>query len=148
MKMTSRSYAATLALGRKLAAQCRAGDVIALYGELGAGKTALTKGIAAGLGIDPRKVISPTFVCIRVHQGARLPLYHFDLYRCDGCAQIAGLGYEEFLEGDGVAVIEWADRMEALLPREHLAVHIGVASARTRTYSITAHGSRYGRFLR
>ncbi len=148
MKLTARSYAATLALGKKIAARCRPGDVIALYGELGAGKTALTKGIAAGLGIDQRAVISPTFVFIRQHQGRKLPLYHFDLYRCDSCAQIAGLGYEEFIEGDGVAVIEWAERLGALLPREHLAIHIGIASARQRTYSLQAHGSRYDRFVR
>src|SRR5690606_32898713 len=106
----------TLALGRWLGERAQAGDVFLMEGDLGAGKTLMTKGIALGLGIDPEQVTSPSFTLMQVHHG-RLPLYHMDLYRLERAADVEALGLEEFLEGDGVAVVEWAAHLpEGLRP--------------------------------
>jgi len=98
-----------MALGRRLAEQLQPRTVIGLSGDLGAGKTRLVHGLARGLGI-PGRVQSPTFALVNVHVGGRMPLYHLDLYRLETPALIQGAGLEEYLEPDGVAVIEWAER--------------------------------------
>ncbi len=109
------SLAETLALGQRLALDFVPGAILALTGDLGAGKTSLVKGIALGLGInDP--VTSPTFTLIQEHPGGRLPLYHVDLYRLDTEQDAINIGIEEYLGGDGVTVIEWAEKIETLLP--------------------------------
>ncbi|MDT0631707.1 tRNA (adenosine(37)-N6)-threonylcarbamoyltransferase complex ATPase subunit type 1 TsaE [Rubrivirga sp. S365] len=106
--------AETLALGRRLAARLEPGDVVALQGDLGAGKTHLAKGIAAGLGLDPDAVTSPTFTIVQEHgDGA---LLHLDLYRIESDADLAGLGLDELLDGDAVALVEWPERGGAWLP--------------------------------
>jgi len=103
------SAAATRAVGRALGRAARPGDVLWLHGELGAGKTEMTKGVAEGLGSrDP--VSSPSFALIHAYHGGRLPLYHADLYRLDAGAAV-DLGLEEYLEGDGVTVVEWGERL-------------------------------------
>lgn len=107
--------AETLALGRAEGARCLAGDVVALCGELGAGKTQFVKGLAAGLGVAS-EVTSPTFTLIHEYTGGRLPVYHFDFYRLDSAAEAVALGLDEYLEGAGVSVIEWADKFPDLLP--------------------------------
>ena len=109
----------TRAFGERLGGQFRAGDIIALTGELGSGKTSLTQGIGWGLGI-PRGVYvnSPSFVLIREYREGRLPLYHMDLFRLEGEEALLQLGYEEYLYGDGVTVIEWAERLGRLFPGE------------------------------
>lgn len=110
----------TLAAGRALAADLRAGDVLGLVGGLGAGKTHFVKGLAAGLGLDPDAVTSPTFTLLheyRAAAGARLPLFHSDFYRLETAAEAGTLGLEELLdEGGGITAIEWADRFPELLP--------------------------------
>ena len=109
----------TLAAGRALAGTLRAGDVLALVGGLGAGKTHFVKGIAAGLGLDPDGVTSPTFALLHEYRapGARLPLFHSDFYRLEHAAEVATLGLDElFDEGGGVTAVEWADRFPELLP--------------------------------
>lgn len=112
--MQSASVERTHALGAALGALLTAGDVILLVGDLGAGKTALTQGIGAGLGV--RGVInSPTFTILKEYVG-RLPLYHFDLYRIDSPDEVFALGFEDYFEGDGVSVIEWAERGEPQEP--------------------------------
>jgi len=97
----------TEALGRALAAGLRPGDVLALCGDLGAGKTHLVKGLAAGLGIS-QEITSPTFTLVHEHRDGRLPLYHIDLYRLESARELEPM--EEYLHGDGVTVVEWADK--------------------------------------
>ena len=106
---------ATLGAGAELAATLRAGDVIALTGGLGAGKTHFTKGLVAGLGSGD-DVTSPTFTLVHEYRGGRLPVFHFDFYRMETAAEVTGIGWDEYLEAGGICVIEWADRFPALLP--------------------------------
>ncbi len=106
----------TFEIGRRLAAELHRGDVLALAGDLGAGKTHFTKGIAAGLGIDAG-VTSPTFTLIHEYPGGRLPLYHIDLYRLEAAGEALDMGIDDYLGGDGVTVVEWADKFAELLPR-------------------------------
>lgn len=115
-----RTAADTLAAGRSLAATLRTGDVLGLVGGLGAGKTHFVKGLAAGLGLDPAGVTSPTFALLHEYRApgaARLPLFHSDFYRLEHAAEAVTLGLDElFDEGGGVTAVEWADRFPALLP--------------------------------
>lgn len=105
----------TIAFGQSVAASLRRGDVLALCGELGAGKTHFVKGITSGLGADAA-VTSPTFTLIHEYFGGRLPAYHFDFYRLDDEDEALKIGLDEYLDGDGVCLIEWADKFPALLP--------------------------------
>src|SRR3989338_4308854 len=113
MELISKSVNQTKNIGRVIAKHLASADIICLFGELGSGKTMLAKGIARGLKINESKVISPTFVLIREHSKGILPLYHFDLYRLKNECEIVAIGYEEYLYGDGVSVIEWADRLKS-----------------------------------
>ena len=108
----------TEALGARLGAQLRSGDVVALSGELGAGKTVFTRGLAEGAGAGGH-VASPTFTLIREYHG-RVTVFHADLYRLDTPAQLVDIGLEEILDDDGVTVIEWAEKARHLLPAEYL----------------------------
>jgi tRNA threonylcarbamoyladenosine biosynthesis protein TsaE len=107
--------AATIAAGESLAAMLCAGDVIALTGGLGAGKTHLTKGLVRGLGGD-EEVTSPTFTLVHEYRAGRLPVFHFDFYRMETAGEVTGIGWDEYLDAGGVCVVEWADRFPALLP--------------------------------
>lgn len=109
-----------MALGEELGRGLQPGDVVALFGDLGAGKTTLTKGLARGLGVQS-DIHSPSFVLIHEHPGP-IPLYHIDLYRLSQGEEVETLGIEECLEGGGVTVIEWADRMTHLLPPDRLDI--------------------------
>jgi len=133
---TTSSPAGTAELGRTLAGRLRAGDCVALTGGLGAGKTALVRGIARGLGLaDDRMVSSPTYVLVQEYPAA-MPVYHLDLYRMASPeAEIGELGLEEML-ADGVVLIEWAERAEAALPRPHWRIRIDVTSKRTRRFTL------------
>ena len=111
----SHSADETIALGRTIAATLRRGDVLALCGDLGAGKTHFVKGLAAGLGAST-SVTSPTFTLIHEYPGGRLPLFHFDFYRLDDEDEALKIGLDEYLDGDGACVIEWADKFPVLLP--------------------------------
>lgn len=113
----SNSPAETHAAGVALASDLHNGDVIALVGGLGAGKTHFVKGIVAGLGGNPNAVTSPTFTLVHEY-AARLPVYHFDLYRLDSEREVLAIGFDEYLDMDGACIIEWADRFPALLPRQ------------------------------
>lgn len=106
---------ATIAFGRDFAAQLRAGDVLALCGDLGAGKTHFVKGLAAGLGTEAT-VTSPTFTLIHEYPGGRLPLFHFDLYRLESEDELLRIGFDDYLDAAGVFALEWAEKFPALLP--------------------------------
>jgi tRNA threonylcarbamoyladenosine biosynthesis protein TsaE len=140
--------AATETFGRRLGRRLFPGAVVALLGPLGAGKTHLVRAIAEGLDIaDSRAVSSPTFVLIQEYR-ARLPIYHFDAYRLRGEREFLDLGVYEYLEGDGVCLIEWADRVAGCLPAEHLRIELAVTGETSRHAIATATGERYERLLR
>jgi len=122
-RLVTKSEAETVRLGRSLAADLRAGDVVLLEGVLGAGKTALSRGIASGLGVPEEEVRSPTFTLVNPYQG-RLPVYHVDLYRIDTARDLDELGLEEILGTDGVAIVEWAERLAVWRPPYALVVRI------------------------
>jgi tRNA threonylcarbamoyladenosine biosynthesis protein TsaE len=135
--------AATEAFGRRLAALLFPGAVVALIGPLGAGKTHLARAIALGLGVaDGRVVTSPTFVLIQEYAG-RMPIYHFDVYRLRGDSDFSDLGVHEYFEGDGVCLVEWADRAAAVLPSEQLRVELEVAGETARRATVEGFGERY-----
>lgn len=133
----------TQRLGQTLSSLTKPGDIICLSGDLGTGKTTLVKSIAQGLKINPRSVQSPTFVLMNAYQG-KLPLYHFDLYRLDDQKSIRTLEYDEFLYGEGLSVIEWAERLGELSPKEFLEIklHYG-KDIQERTIDFKAHGAKY-----
>jgi tRNA threonylcarbamoyladenosine biosynthesis protein TsaE len=118
----SRSPEETQAIGERLGARLTAGAVVACTGELGAGKTCFLQGLARGLGVTSG-VTSPTFVLVNQYRG-RLPVYHLDAYRTGSLTELVELGLEEMLDGDGVTVIEWADKLLALLPARTIHVRI------------------------
>jgi tRNA threonylcarbamoyladenosine biosynthesis protein TsaE len=126
----------TTTIARELAADVKAGDVILLSGNLGAGKTAFVRGLAAGLGLDPEEVSSPTFTLVHEYRGGRLTLYHADLYRLDRVAT-DDLGLEEMGVADGVLAIEWPDRLSHALPGSR-RIDIEIVDEKTRriSYSI------------
>lgn len=134
--------AATEAVGRALGPLLFPGAVIALVGPLGAGKTHFTRAVAEGLGVrNPNVVTSPTFVLIQEYAG-RLPVYHFDAYRLPGAREFAELGADEYLYGDGVCLIEWADKVPAALPADVLEVRLEVVGVDRRRMTVAPRGVR------
>ncbi len=148
MKIISRSVKQTVNIGKKLAKQLKPGDIVCLCGDLGSGKTVFTKGIAQGLGIDKDKIISPTFVLIRSNQAKnKLILNHFDLYRLKNSGDILALGLEEYFYADGINVIEWAERLGKLAPKEYLKVALSIKGDKIRLLEFKAAGKRYSQLL-
>jgi tRNA threonylcarbamoyladenosine biosynthesis protein TsaE len=129
--LQSASEEHTTEIGRRLAAGLCGGDVVLLHGDLGAGKTALVKGLAEGLGIDRDQVSSPTFTLIQEYRGGRLTLYHVDLYRLDDPREVADLGLEEIAAG-GVLAIEWAEKLGGALPKRRAEIGQGSTAATDR----------------
>lgn len=113
----------TFEFGRKLGSEAREGQIYTLIGDLGVGKTVFTQGFAKGLGIT-EYVNSPTFTILQVYEEGRLPLYHFDVYRIADVSDMDEIGFEEYVYGDGVSLIEWANLIEDILPDEYLEVEI------------------------
>ncbi len=136
-----RSVEETQRLAARLAALVAAGDVLCLFGDLGAGKTCFTKGLVAGLGGDADECTSPTFVLMQIHRG-RLPVYHFDAYRLRAAREMIDLGSDEILAADGVSVIEWADRVPEALPADRLEIYFAVAGAEERVLRFVGRGMR------
>lgn len=138
----------TARIGRRLGELACSGDLFLLFGELGTGKTALIRGIAAGLDVSEH-AFSPSFVLVREYEG-RLPLFHMDFYRLEQPDEVNSLGLDEYLLGDGICAIEWAERAEGLLPFEHLAIHLYYRPERAddRTIHFYAHGPRHEALLR
>lgn len=140
-KIISRSPEETQHLGKKLGELAQAGDIFLLVGTLGAGKTCLTQGIAWGLGIEGY-ASSPSFVVVKEYQG-RLPLYHVDLYRLDRMEEVLDLGLDDYFYGNGVCVVEWAEKGLAALPPEHLLIKLSFLSPTERRLEFEPKGERY-----
>ncbi len=138
--MITHSPAETRALGARLARQLLPGDVLLLEGDLGAGKSEFTRGIARGLGIDG-PVASPSFTILNVYEEGRVPLYHFDWYRLNGPEELWDMGMDEYLGGDGVAVIEWPARCPEAIPADHLLVWIRPLDETTREITLDPRGA-------
>jgi tRNA threonylcarbamoyladenosine biosynthesis protein TsaE len=138
----------TLEWGRRIGRAARPGDVLALVGDLGSGKTVLAKGVAEGLGAAAaREVTSPTFVLCREYLGGRIPFYHLDAYRLRGAADLEAIGAAEILGGDGLAALEWADRAPQALPPDHLEVRLEWTGPQARRLTFTARGPQAERWL-
>ena len=141
--LITENAAETKALGEKIGRQLRGGEVIALTGELGAGKTCLTQGLALGLGVDAREyVTSPTFTLINEYQG-RVPLYHIDLFRLEDMEETENLGCEECFYGKGITVVEWAEKAETILPEEYLSIELTPLDENRRQIVLKPLGKRY-----
>ena len=141
VEITSHSPEETREIGACLGELAQAGDVFLLIGDLGTGKTCLTQGIARGLGV-PGLPMSPSFVLVREHKG-RLPLYHMDLYRIGRVEEVSELGLEDYLMGQGLVVVEWADRAREAFPPDHLLITLTHRSEEERQLHLEARGERY-----
>ncbi len=141
--------AGTRALAERLGRLARPGDVLCLVGELGAGKTTFTQGLALGLGLPPDEPVnSPTFMLVAEHPGGRLPLYHFDVYRLSDSSGLYDLAFDEYLDAGGVLVIEWADKIADALPPDRLDVVFSSTGEESRFLAFTAHGAQADAVLR
>lgn len=146
-KFVSKSVKETINFGKRLGRILRKGDVVALCGELGSGKTILTKGIAEGLGVRSSKYVnSPTFVILKEHKG-RIPLYHFDIYRLNNISEFSTVDYTAYFYGKGASVIEWADKIIELLPKDFLRIDMSVKKENERRISVSPHGRRYKKLM-
>ena len=128
--MITRSAKETRKLGESLAERLKPGDVLLLEGDLGAGKSELTRGIARGLGVE-ETVTSPSFTILNVYESGRCPLYHFDWYRLEGSGELYELGMDEYLGGDGIAVVEWPDRCPDAIPENSYRIILETLGERT-----------------
>ena len=133
MKYESYSAKDTESIGETFAKNVKPGDVICLCGNLGAGKTVFAKGFAKGLGINC-DVTSPTFTILNEYHEGRLPLYHFDLYRLKDSNELLGIGYEEYFYGNGVTLVEWPKRAEALIPQDAMFITFETDFERNQDY--------------
>lgn len=137
--MTTYSPEETRALGALLAKQLQPGDVLLLLGDLGAGKSEMTRGIAEGLGIQAT-VTSPSFTILNVYEDGRVPLYHFDWYRLESSEELYEMGMDEYLGGDGVAVVEWPSQCPDAVPESYLEVNIQPTGDSERCITLTPRG--------
>jgi tRNA threonylcarbamoyladenosine biosynthesis protein TsaE len=140
----SNSPAETEAIGRQLAEEVDAGFVLALKGELGSGKTLFTRGLVAGLG-SSAAVTSPTFTIVHEYQGGRLPVYHFDFFRLENREAAARLGLDDYFFGDGLSVIEWADRFPELVPEQARWISFKIKSECQRAIALLEHSNEDSR---
>ncbi len=137
----------TKEFGIKLGSILEGGDILCLNGDLGAGKTTLTKSIGIGLGVEDY-ITSPTFALINEYTG-RNPVYHFDVYRLENVEDLYDLGFDEYFYSNGVSIIEWADKIEKLLPKERIVINIGKSKdIDERLINITGYGNRYMEILK
>jgi tRNA threonylcarbamoyladenosine biosynthesis protein TsaE len=147
LDIISHSEGQTQRYGAHLGELLQAGDVVLLHGTLGAGKTTFARGVALGLGVRTR-LTSPTFTLINEYREGRLPLYHIDFYRLNSEEEALALGIEDYLYGDGVCLIEWAEKLPGILPDEHLAVTLTIIAETKRRVVMEARGLRYASLLR
>jgi len=142
LKLISDSREQTLEMGRLIGAILERGDIVALIGELGSGKTCLTQGMAKGLGVDENvPVVSPTFTLINEYPG-KIPLIHLDVYRLSGPRDLEDMGYEEYFEGGGVIVIEWAEKIRDILPAKTLFISMRYIDENTREMILEGPGEK------
>ncbi len=140
---STKSHEESVHAGRCLGKVLETGCVIGLVGDLGAGKTCFVKGIAGGLNdIPEREVTSPTFTIIQEYDG-KIPLYHFDAYRLEGSEDLTDIGFDDYVEGQGVSVIEWADNISDALPEERLLIDIELAGENDRCFKCGAKGVKH-----
>ncbi len=141
MRIVSKSPERTLEIGEALGLLLEKGAVVALVGRLGSGKTLLTQGLARGLGVGPDEYVSsPSFALVNRYAG-RVPIYHIDTYRLGDDVEMVALGYEEYFEPDGVTIIEWADKVEKLLPEKCLRIEIAIVDRTTRELNVEPVGA-------
>jgi tRNA threonylcarbamoyladenosine biosynthesis protein TsaE len=145
----SHSPSDTQKLGEIIGESLKGGSLVALVGELGCGKTLLTRGICAGLGIPRRQVNSPSFVLVNEYSG-RLPVFHMDLYRLGGVADVFDIGLMDYLAraASGVMIIEWAEKILTMLPAEYLRIEFEILSTRKRNIYFSAAGDKYNDLMR
>ena len=145
----SNSPTATLSLGVKIGERLKPGSLLTLTGELGCGKTLLTRGICDGLGVPPRQVNSPTFVLVNEYRG-RMPVFHLDMYQLGAAFDAVEFGFFDYLARaeSGVMIIEWAEKIADVLPDEHMNIKIDILSARKRRLEFTAAGNKYMELLK
>ena len=144
LTIITKSPEETKNLGKEVGKLAKPGDLLAFYGELGAGKTCFIQGISQELEVKDY-VTSPSFTIVNEYQG-KIPIYHFDLFRLNA-EEILELGYEEYFYGEGLTVIEWAEMIEQLLPKEHLKIDIKFKDRYQRTISFIPQGDRFNIFL-
>ncbi len=136
MVITTGSEKETIKAGEEISRRLKPGDMVALSGALGAGKTTLVKGIAKGLGVrDYLHVNSPSFTLVKEYKG-RIPLFHFDVYRLNSLKDIEDIGYEDYLARNGIVVIEWSNKMDRILPVRHLAIALRIQGQGKRSLTI------------
>ena len=141
-RRSSDSVEHTEAIAAELARDLRLGACLALHGDLGAGKTQFVRGLVRGLGGDPRRVASPTFVLLNVYPGGRLTVYHLDAYRVAGADDFDAIGFPELLEQGGLVVVEWAERVADLLPPDAVHVRIEAVGEGRRELTIDSGADR------
>ncbi len=146
LELVTGSPEETQEFGRRLGELAEPGDVFLMTGDLGSGKTCLTQGIARGLGVR-ENALSPTFVIMREMHG-RLALYHIDLYRLDRLEETEDLGLDDYFYGEGVSVVEWAEKALALMPPDRMMVRIDYLSNTERRMRLSPNGKRYERMVR
>ena len=145
MEFEVNSIEETTKLGKELGKILNPGDIICLTGDLGTGKTHITKGISEGLGITDN-ITSPTFTIVNEYNSGRLKLYHFDVYRVSDPDEIYAIGFDDYIFGDGVSIIEWANYIEEILPKDYLHIYITKDLSKGENYrkiTITPYGEKY-----
>jgi tRNA threonylcarbamoyladenosine biosynthesis protein TsaE len=136
ISLISASLSETITAGQELGSLLENGDVVALTGPLGAGKTCFVKGIAGGLNIADNEISSPSFVLLKEYRGS-MPLFHFDLYRMNDISELYNIGWDDYFMRDGVVVVEWGEKAGELLPETGIRIMIDIISERERTIKIT-----------
>ncbi|MDO9465053.1 MAG: tRNA (adenosine(37)-N6)-threonylcarbamoyltransferase complex ATPase subunit type 1 TsaE [bacterium] len=144
--VTTNNPEETKCLGKKIGRFLKEGDVIALVGNLGAGKTVIANGLCTGLGVKEDYITSPTYTIINQYDG-RIPVYHIDLYRLNDSKELYNIGWDEYIYGNGTCIIEWADKAAEMLPEEYLMVNIEVTGKDKRKITLQAKGVSYKNLL-
>ena len=147
LTLTTQSAAETMAFGKSLARRFFPGCIVCMFGDLGSGKTTFVKGVAKGLGADVEEVHSPTFVLLNIYHGRRT-LYHYDFYRLENPRDIAAIGCDDFLYGQGVSLIEWSERFGPLIPKTYLRMEFVFVDETRRRIRLSADDDAYARVIR